>query len=155
LATSRGVRFCHYPSIAWEKSCDFVNKLFRLGLRDLTEGKSKQEFFTGGSQLNAVIAKPNDPLTWGMPERFTLTHSDGPVLVPSDFKGNIEVLARIASDKVLKNGLIYCEDIIAGKPCMLRAKYGKGEIILYTFNPQFRVQNDGTFKLLLNALFEY
>ena len=141
--------------IAWEKSCDFVNKLFRLGLRDLTEGKSTREFFTGGSQLNAVIAKKNDPLTWGMPESFTLTHSDGPVLVPSDFKGNIEVLARIAPEKVLKNGLIYGEDIIAGKPCMLRAKYGKGEIILYTFNPQFRVQQDGTFKLLLNALFEY
>ncbi|MBE6588791.1 MAG: hypothetical protein E7643_01305 [Ruminococcaceae bacterium] len=146
---SRGNRL-----IAWEKSCGPINDWFRLGLCDKAEGLSRVEYMTGSSQLNAHICRENDVLTVGMPQKFTLTHTDGPILVPSDFKGNVEILAAIDSELVLKNGIVRGERYLAGTPCVLRARYGEGEILLYTFAPQFRMQQDGTYKLLLNALYK-
>ena len=138
--------------IAWEQSVGVVNDWFRLGLVDRAAGLSKREYLTGSSQLNAVI-RGQDPLTWGMPTHFTLTHNDGPIPVPSDFAGRVEILASIAERDVLANGILRGEGRIAGTPCMLRARYGEGEILLYSFAPQFRMQQDGTYKLLFNALY--
>lgn len=140
--------------LAWEHTCEYVNAVFGLGLADKAAGLSMDEYCTAGSQLNAVLAKENHPLTYGMPRKFTLTHSTGPILVPRDFTGRHEILATIAKDGVLRNGITRGEARLAGTPCMLRTKYGEGDIILYTFNPEFRAQQDGTFKLLLNALYK-
>jgi len=139
--------------IAWEASCGPINEWFRLGLSDRASGPSKAEYMTGSSQINAYLKEENDPLTQGMPKKFTLTHTDGPILVPSDFERHVEILAAIDRDCVLKNGIVRGEEHLAGTPCMLRAPYGDGEVILYTFAPQFRMQQDGTYKLLFNALY--
>lgn len=140
--------------IAWEQSCIPINEWFRLGLKNRVEGLSKVEYMTGSSQLNAHICRTEDPVTRGMPQRFTLTHTEGPVLVPTDFKGNVDILAAIDQENVLKNGIVRGEKHLAGTPCVLRARYGEGEVLLYTFAPQFRMQQDGTYKLLLNALYK-
>jgi hypothetical protein len=139
--------------IAWEASTGPINEWFRLGLVDRAVGLSKAEYMTGSSQLNAYLKEENDPLTYGMPTKFTLTHTDGPILVPSDFARRVEILAAIDREHVLKNGIVRGERHLAGTPCMLRAPYGEGEVILYTFAPQFRMQQDGTYKLLFNALY--
>lgn len=139
--------------IAWEASCGPINDWFRLGLVDRAAGLTKIEYMTGSSQLNAHLKMENDRLTVGMPKHFTLTHTDGPILVPSDFTGKVDILAAIDRENVLKNGIARGERYLAGTPCMLRTRYGDGEIVLYTFAPQFRMQQDGTYKLLLNALY--
>ncbi|MBQ7336658.1 MAG: hypothetical protein IJW92_09335 [Clostridia bacterium] len=146
---SRGGRL-----LTWEKSCGVINDWLGLGLVDKASELGANDYLTCGSQLNAVIAKENHPLTYGMPKKFTLTHSNGPILVPSDFAGNVEILATVSKQNVLCNGAMRGEEHLAGTPCMLRKAYGKGEVILYTFSPQFRVQQEGTFKLLLNALYK-
>jgi hypothetical protein len=45
------------------------------------------------------------------------------------------------------------EETLAEKPAMIWVKKGKGELILYSFNPQFRASTQATYKLLFNALF--
>ncbi len=140
--------------VAWEQSCGPINQWFRLGLVNRAEGLSKRDYMTGSSQLHAVIAKEGDPLTHGMPKHFTLTHTEGPIMVPADFTGRVEILATLAPENVLCNGIVRGEKLLAGTPCMLRTRYGEGEIVLYTFAPQFRMQQDGTYKLLLNALYK-
>ena len=84
---------------------------------------------------------------------FTISHRNGPILVPADLRGKIEVLARIDRDCVLANGIVRGAQLLNDTPCILRARRGAGDILLYTFNPERRVQQDGTFKLLFNALF--
>jgi hypothetical protein len=108
---------------------------------------------TASSQINAAITRENDPITYGMPQKFTVTHTNGPILVPSDFMGKVQILATVASKDVLRNGVIRGERYLAGTRCVLRAPYGKGEVILYSFSPQFRNQQEGTYKLLFNALY--
>ena len=46
------------------------------------------------------------------------------------------------------------EERLRATPCVLRTHCGRGEVILYTFSPQFRVQQESTFKLLFNALYK-
>ena len=139
--------------VTWEKSCGVINEWLGLGLTDKAANLTATEYLTGGSQINAVIAKEDHPLTRGMAKHFTVTHNSGPILVPNDFTGKTEILATIAKDSVLRNGVLRGEALLAGTPCVLRTKCGKGEVILFTFSPQFRVQQEGTFKLLFNTLF--
>ncbi|MBQ9773256.1 MAG: hypothetical protein IJW30_01175 [Clostridia bacterium] len=139
--------------VTWEKSCGVINDWLRLGLVDRAAELDSTEYFTGGSVLNATVARENDPLTCGMSRQFTLTHNNGPILVPADFAGKVEILATIRKDHALKNGVARGIEHLAGTPCVLRTKKGKGEVILFTFSPQFRVQQEATFKLLFNALY--
>lgn len=140
--------------VTWEKSCDFVNATLGLHLVDRSVGLKRHEYLTSGTQLNATIEKENHFLTYGMPKKFTLTHTNGPILVPRNFDGKVDILAKFADHNVLKNGLLRGEDKIASTPCMLYAKREKGDVVMFTFNPEFRTQQDGTFKLLLNTLYK-
>lgn len=136
--------------IAWEKSCKYVVDLFSLDIEDVSEGRPRTEYLTGGSQLRASIE--NDAVTVGMPQSFTLTHNDGPVWNIKD--GSYDVIASlVGEDNVYVNGLVIGKELFANTPIIIRVKYGKGEIILYTFNPVYRFQQDGTFKLFFNALY--
>lgn len=139
--------------VTWEKACGVINEWLSLGLVDRAEGLSASEYFTGGSQIRASIARENDPITLGMAKDFTVTHNQGPILVPRDFTGKSEILATVDKHAPLKNGAAHGTEHLKGTPCVLRTKCGKGEVILYTFSPQFRVQQESAFKLLFNALY--
>lgn len=139
--------------VVWEKSCKYAVDLFKMELCDLTEGLTKTQFMTAGSQLAGRIE--NDSITLGMPNKFTLTHSDGPVYKITGIKHEVETIAWLADkDSVYVNGLVKGEEILGGTPAIMRAKFGLGEVLLYTFNPEFRFQQNGTYKLLFNALYE-
>ncbi len=136
--------------VAWEKSCSYVNRIFGFGIR--IESKPLSVVSTNGSVLKAEIS--DDRLTHGMPKKFNLTHNNGPVLSPTDRDGKVRVIARLDGEKIFVNGYVRGEEYLLGTPCVLRTTGGKGEIVLYSFNLEFRNQNDSTFKLLFNALYE-
>jgi hypothetical protein len=139
--------------VTWGKACGVINEWLSLGLVDLAEGLTREEYLTGGSQIHAQIVRTDDPLTCGMARHFTVTHNECPILVPTDFLGKSEILAKISEGQVLCNGVARGEERLRGTPCVLRTHCGKGEVILYTFSPQFRVQQENAFKLLFNALY--
>jgi hypothetical protein len=43
---------------------------------------------------------------------------------------------------------------VAGRPAAVEARLGQGKVVLFGFRPQFRGQTFGTFKLLLNAIYQ-
>lgn len=137
--------------IVWEHTCEYINSVFELKLKNKVKGLSEAEYATYGSQLYVKVK--SDLLTLGMPEKFTVAHTNGPVLIPTDINGDIEIIGRICKDKVVANGCVNGEEYLEGTPCIMRVKSGRGEIIMYTFNPEYRVQQNGTFKLLFNELF--
>ena len=89
-----------------------------------------------------------------MPKYFNLTHNNGPIFLPTANSKNSTVVARLTEDPYV-NGYINGKELLADTPCIINSAFGKGNIVLYTFNPQFRNQSDATFKLLFNLLYEY
>ncbi len=140
--------------IAWEKSCDYFNNYFGLYLKDKCKGLSPKEYGTFGSLLRAKKTDVKNDITLGMPQNFNINSIYGTVLYPNDIVGRCEVLAEFAKENILECGYINGEDLIKGTPCIIRSRISKGDIILYTFSPHFRFQQDGTFKVLFNALYK-
>jgi hypothetical protein len=64
----------------------------------------------------------------------------------------VKVLARYAAKNVLASGWLTGEKTIAGRAALVDARYGRGNVVLFGFRPQFRGQTWGTFGLLVDAL---
>ena len=139
--------------ISWGRAFAYINEIFDLKLTNAAEGKAQTEYRTKGSHLLAHPVK--HPLTLGMPKSFNIFHDDGYIPVANDvfLRNKIETLVRIDVNKPYVNGFIRGEELLKGTPAMMYTKIGEGDLVLYTFNPCFRVQVESTFKLLLNALY--
>jgi hypothetical protein len=65
----------------------------------------------------------------------------------------VRVVAKYASSNLLASGWVSGERAVLGKKILLDVRHGKGRVVLFGFRPQFRAQSQGTFKLLLNAIY--
>jgi hypothetical protein len=63
------------------------------------------------------------------------------------------VIGHFHEKEILMSGYCEKEELLAGVPAMIWLKKGKGQLVLYSFNPQFRASTQGAYKLLFNALF--
>lgn len=150
---SRGGRI-----IAWDKSCIYAADLFALPVADTTGGiggngglyDANGNYLSQGAVLNIKCA-PHE-LTRGMPDDVRIKHNSGPAYEPTS--DDVEIIARHKIDDFFSGGLIIGEDLLKGHACALRARVGEGDIVLYTFDPFYRAQSDGTFKLVFNALYK-
>jgi len=68
------------------------------------------------------------------------------------FEMDRRVIAAFPEKDILISGYCEKEEKLSEKPAMIWIKKGKGELILYAFNPQFRASTQATYKLLFNAL---
>jgi uncharacterized membrane protein YqjE len=62
-------------------------------------------------------------------------------------------LAYYASENVLANGYLVGETHVAGQVAALCMPVGRGELVLFSFDPQYRLQQAVSMKILLNALY--
>lgn len=58
-------------------------------------------------------------------------------------------------DQVLLSGMLEGADEIAGKPAVIDSPLGKGHILLFANNPMWRMNTQGNFALVFNAIFNY
>ncbi len=139
--------------VAWDQSVLYAADVLGLKLRDRTRGLSRAEYSTHGSTLR--IRTEDTPYTRGMPREALVMHMTAPVLEITE-RVHPELYrtdARFVREKVLESGLLTGEELLAGRPCMITVRCGRGEAVLYAFSPQFRAQTDGTYKLLFNTLY--
>ncbi len=115
-------------------------------------------FYSPGSLLRMTV-DPSDPVAFGMPKEGFLFTSGGQAwdisILPDYNKGDREVKAvvRYANKDLLASGWVSGERQVAGKAALIRARHGKGNVVLFGFRPQFRGQSFGTFKMVLNAIY--
>lgn len=151
--------------LAWGRSCPlFLDVLeikrgkdevedFRLPVSDVGEELGKKGLDVTGSWL-AVKVLPDHPLTWGMPPEAGVFSRGRPVFSTRQPAPGIDrrVLASHPEENILLSGYIEGEKLLANSPAAVWTRKGKGQIILYTFAPQFRASTPATYKLLFNAL---
>ncbi len=151
--------------ISWGQSTDLFT-----GLLEITKGETKEEFmlpFTNagdqarrdgliipGSLVRMQI-KQDHPLSWGMPSEVGVFYRGNPLFNTSvpRFDMDRRVIGAFPERDILISGYCEKEEKLSDKPAMIWLKKGKGELILYSFSPQFRASTQVTYKLLFNALF--
>ena len=124
---------------------------FSLPIRDAS--KSVRDLYCPGSFL-AVDVKQGHPLTWGMPAKSGVFSRGKPFFLTSvpKFDTDRRVMVTYADDDVLISGYIEKVKKLENKTVMAWLRKGKGQFVLFGFNPQFRASTAVTYKLLFNSL---
>jgi len=150
--------------VAWGRSTQlfFENLTFgegddameiELPIRDEAESLKEKGFYAPGSLL-AVQLNTEHPVNWGMPSEFGVFTRGRPVL---DTKlpmliADRRVLGVFPEENILLSGYAEEVELLAERPAMVWVRVGRGQLVLFGFQPQFRASTPGTFKLIFNAL---
>ena len=136
--------------VAIEEATDFVIEAFGLEIANAVERLPPQDFFIPGSIL-LVELEPGHPVNRGKGEStpvwFWTTSRAFEVMDPQ-----VEVVARFAEGNPLLSGWLLGPEHLAGKPAVVEARIGKGSVVLFGFQPDYRGQTVATWPLLFNAL---
>jgi hypothetical protein len=138
--------------VVWNQgTASFINAL-RLPVRNVLTGVSRDEYFTGGSIMQ-VTTDPSHPVMAGMPQRADVFVSGSPVFTTLDgFQG--AVLAKYQPEgSPLRSGFLRGEKYMHGGAAALDVKLDRGHVILIAFQPQWRGQPTGTFRVVFNSAF--
>ncbi|MFP4524940.1 MAG: M14 metallopeptidase family protein [Bacteroidales bacterium] len=126
---------------------------FQLPVSNVAEKYNKEGLFIPGSLVSLELRNDMD-FTLGMPEKSAAFHRDNPILSTKlpIFDMDRRVIGRFADDKTLLSG--YAEEIdkIQGEPAIVWLKKGGGEMLLFSYSPQFRGSTAQNYKLIFNAL---
>jgi hypothetical protein len=126
---------------------------FVLPFENIGKSLASKGLYVPGSLLR-VRLHGNHPLTWGMPSELGVFHRGTPVFRTSipDLDMDRRVIASFTDDNILMSGYAEKEELLKKEAAFIWLKKGKGQIILSSFNPQFRSSTAVTYKLIFNAL---
>lgn len=124
---------------------------FALPISDAS--KSADGLYCPGSWLR-VDVRQGHPLSWGMPAKSGVFSRGKPFFTTSvpQFDTDRRVIVSYAKDDVLLSGYIEEPEKLEGRTVMAWLRKGRGQFVLFGFNPQFRASTAATYKLLFNSL---
>ena len=151
--------------VSWGRSVDlFMGNLsieaekgekqeFSLPVSNIGNRLREQGLDVTGSLLR-VRTRSDHPLTYGVPEEMGVFHRGTPVFATSFpyFDMDRRVIASFPQKDILMSGFIRNEELLARQAAMVWVKKGEGQLVLFSFCPQFRGSTPVTYKLLFNAL---
>jgi hypothetical protein len=138
--------------------------IFKVGVRDDPKEESRPS--GRGTKTDADI--PQGRVFVPTPERSKPGPGEDGFQPPEDMPGNFApymprvedrpvTLVSFAkkSDDLLMSGMLDGGEDIAGTPALVDAPRGKGHILLFAFNPMWRMNTQGTFALVMNAVLNW
>lgn len=133
-----------------EDATEFAIDLFGLGLKNAVEGLRNTEFYVPGSILRLEVDATH-PVGRGVKPSTAAWFSDASrafdVSDPS-----IRVIARYGTGNPALSGWILGPEKLVGRPALVEATVGRGSVVLFGFQPDYRSQTVATWPLLFNAL---
>ncbi len=110
-------------------------------------------FYCPGSLLQNEF-DPNHPVAWGMPSAWPIFfESDQAYRLRPGFEVEAEVAARYPRQNILQSGWLLGEDYLKDQANVVSFRVGKGYVVTYGSQIDFRTQPRATFKLLFNGMF--
>jgi hypothetical protein len=124
-----------------------------LPASDISERLEKAGLSVPGSLLRIELLEDH-PLTYGMPAEIGVFSRGEPVFQTSIpiLDTDRRVIAKYPEKDILMSGYAAGEEQLANQPVMVWLRKGKGQLVLFGFNPQFRASTPVSYKLLFNAL---
>ena len=131
-----------------EEAAQFAVELFGLGVSNPVAGLSNTEFYVPGSLLRVDLVR--DPVSAGYDGSTSAWYwRSSRAFEVNDAR--VQVLGRYAAEPVVA-GWVLGPGRLAGRPALLRARVGAGEVILFGFQPNYRGQSIVTWPLFFNAI---
>ena len=135
--------------VAWNQGATAVATALHLPVKNVVGGLPRREYFTGGSIMRALVDTTH-PMMAGMPGSADVFVFNSPVFTTLDgFDG--AVLAKYPNESILRSGYLSGEKHMQGMAAALDVKRDRGHVILFAFQPQWRGQSTGTFRVVFNA----
>ncbi|MBU8892645.1 MAG: hypothetical protein KOO66_07685 [Bacteroidales bacterium] len=126
---------------------------FELPVKDVSDQIIKNGFLCPGSLLK-INLKKDHPITYGMPEEIGVFHRNRPFFTTWQpyFDVDRRVIGTFPERNILISGFAQNEEKIGNKTSIVWLKKGKGQVVLFSFNPQFRASTPVSYKLLFNSI---
>ena len=139
-------------ALFWNAGATSAIDALDLPVDNVVADLPRDEYFAGIGIMAADI-DTSHPVTAGMPARTDVVVNRSPVFaLGDDFEGS--VLARYPADgALLRSGFLSGDEYMRGRAAALDARLGEGHAILIGFQPQWRGQPVGTFRLIFNSMF--
>jgi hypothetical protein len=110
-------------------------------------------FYCPGSLLQNEF-DPNHPIAWGMPDQWPVFfEGDQAYRLRPGFGMEASVAARYPRANILQSGWLLGEEYLRDQANVLSFRVGKGYVVTYASQIDFRAQPRATFKLLFNGIF--
>jgi hypothetical protein len=110
-------------------------------------------FYCPGSLLNNEL-DPSNPIAWGMPASWPVFFDDDQAYrIRPGFGIDAKVVSRYPREKVLASGWLLGEEYLTDQANILSFKVGKGKVVTYGSQIDFRAQPRATWKLIFNGIF--
>ena len=138
--------------VFWAGGANSAIGALQLPVRNVVAGLQRSEYFTGISIMQVQVDTLH-PVMAGMPDKADVViNNNPPVFTTLDgFEG--VALAKYASDSTpLRSGWLNGEQHMKGYAAALDARHGSGHVLLFGFQPQWRGQPVGSFRVVFNSL---
>ncbi|MDP2319387.1 MAG: M14 family metallopeptidase [Acidobacteriota bacterium] len=110
-------------------------------------------FFCPGSLLQNEF-DVNNPVAWGMPAEWPVFfEGDQAYRLRPGFGIETQVVSRYPTKDILQSGWLLGEEYLRDQANILSFRIGKGYVVTYGSQVDFRTQPRATFKLIFNAMF--
>jgi hypothetical protein len=110
-------------------------------------------FYCPGSLLQNEFDTTN-PVAWGMPEAWPVFfETDQAYRLRPGFGIETRVVSRYPREHILQSGWLLGEEYLEDQANVLSFRVGKGYVVTYGSQVDFRTQPRATFKLIFNALY--
>jgi len=135
--------------VAVEEATDLLIEVFDLGVTNAVDRLPSQEFYVPGSIVSLDLEE--HPITAGLGDRvhgwYWRSSRAFDVSDPT-----IRVVARYGAGNPVASGWILGPRHIAGRPALVEARVGRGSVVLFGFQPNYRAQTVATWPLLFGAM---
>jgi hypothetical protein len=136
--------------VAIELATEFVAELLDLNVSSAVSGLRPQDFYVPGSILRGDVQQ-GSPITAGVGETVSLWYgSSSRAFDVQDPAAT--VLVRYAEGNPAISGWILGPEHLAGKPALVQVPVGRGSVVLFGFQPNYRSQTVATWPLLFGAM---
>ena len=126
---------------------------FEFPVKDISTELIQDGFSSPGSFLRIKL-KQNHPITYGLPDEIGVFHRSNPVFTTWQpyFDVDRRVIGTFPERDILLSGYTKNEEKLANSPSIVWLKKGEGQVVLFSFNPQFRASTPASYKLLFNSI---
>lgn len=126
---------------------------FQLPFRDVSSDLRKSGLYVAGALIRVQL-KDDHPLTLGMPDEIGVFYRGRPAFTTSlpGFDTDRRIIASFPEKDLLLSGYSEKEKLLGRKAAMVWLKKGKGQLVIFAFNPQFRASTQSAYKLLFNSI---